>query len=135
MVYLQDKNFSYYWQKMPFLAPPAGEHTSTIPALPSLYSPGWTWSEFTAFLSEHSTQAKKDEKRKKETKSYFYGKLRSDYGPISQVNLNKSIKAYPNMKKRLQLPLPLFFFAVYIWQSKMWPGICESVYLKHAERR
>lgn len=59
-------------------------------------------------------------KREKETKSYFYGKLRSDCGAISQVHLNKSIKAYPNTKgkKKLQLPLPLFFFAVYIWQSK-----------------
>lgn len=47
-------------------------------------------------------------KRGKETKSYFYGKLRSDCGAISRVHLNKSIKAYPNMKRKKKAPNTLF---------------------------
>lgn len=79
---------------------------------------------------------KKKKGREKETKSYFYGKLRSDCGAIFQVHLNKSIKAYPNTKGgRLRLPLPPFLFAVYIWQSKLRPGACASVYLKQTEHR
>lgn len=123
--------------------PPGGEHSVPVPALPWLNSP---WAALicmhTAFLTEHSTQARKEggEKKKKgrekETKSYFYGKLRSDCGAIFQVHLNKSIKAYPNTKGgRLRLPLPPLLFAVYIWQSKLRPGACASVYLKQTEHR
>lgn len=105
--------------------PPGGELRRTcIPALyPWLNSPGWVATSpttalsppsilicmHTAFLTEHSTQARKDgerKKREKETKSYFYGKLRSEYGAISQVHLNKSIKAYPNMKGGKKAPTP-----------------------------
>lgn len=127
----------------PSCSPPGGEHSVPVPALPWLNSP---WAALicmhTAFLTEHSTQARKEgggEKKKgreKETKSYFYGKLRSDCGAIFQVHLNKSIKAYPNTKGgRLRLPLPPFLFAVYIWQSKLRPGACASVYLKQTEHR
>lgn len=95
---------------MPPPPPPGGEHSVPVAALPQLNSP---WAALicmhTAFLTEHSTQAGKDEKkeREKETKSYFYGKLRSDCGAISQVHLNKSIKAYPNTKgKKKKAPTP-----------------------------
>lgn len=27
----------------------------------------------------------------------------------------------------------MFFFPVYIWQSKLWPGVCASVYLKQTK--
>lgn len=65
-------------------------------------------------------------KGKKETKSYFYGKLKSDYGAISQVHLNKSIKAYPNMKEEkkesppplLSLSLSVFFLLPFTFGSQ-----------------
>lgn len=78
-----------------------------------------------AFQTEQSTQEKRWDKKKKEkeTKSYFYGKLRSDCGALSQVNLNKSIKAYPNIYKNIMLFPNCSLFAIYIWQSKLWPGI------------
>lgn len=98
------KTFHIADSRGPSCSPPGGEQSVPVPALPWLNSP---WAALicmhTAFLTEHSTQARKDEKkrkkrREKETKSYFYGKLRSDCGAISQVHLNKSIKAYPNTK-------------------------------------
>lgn len=47
----------------------------------------------------------------------------------------KHIQIRKKKQKKPQLPLPLFFFAVYIWQSKLWPGVCVSVYLKQTEHR
>lgn len=104
---------------MTFLAPPGGEPVVPVPARSRLNSPRVALiCMHTAFLTEHSTQARKNGKR--ETKSYFYGKLRSDSGAISQVHLNKSIKAYPNMKggKKLKLPLPLFLFLPFAFDSQ-----------------
>lgn len=88
-----------------------------------------------AFPTEHSTHARRVEKknREKETKSYFYGKLRSDCGAISQVHLNKSIKAYPNMKKMLRPSLQLYFFYLpLIFGSQ---NCSQTVYLKQTEHR
>lgn len=127
---------------MPFLAPPGGEHIVPVPARPRLNSPlGGPDLHAHSFPNWALNPSKKrwGKKREKETKSYFYGKLRSDCRAISQVHLNKSIKAYPKMKGKKKGPSPsptvLFFFAVYIWQSKLWSGVCASVYLKLTEHR
>lgn len=80
------------------MLPPGGEQSVCVPGRPD-----FPWVALicmhAAFPTEHSSQAR--EVGKRETKSYFYGKLRSGCGAISQVHLNKSIKAYPNVKKKL----------------------------------
>lgn len=59
--------------------------------------------------------------RKRETKSYFYGKLRSGCGAISQVHLNKSIKADPNMRR--QKKTQHFSAFLTFGSHKLWPGV------------
>lgn len=53
-------------------------------------------------------------------------------GAISQVHLNKSIKAYPNMKKK---PRFSAFLTFTFGCQKPWPSICATVYLKHGWKK
>lgn len=99
MVYLQDKNH---------FAALTAEAVSPPPVVSSVYlrlvgparlpPPGGPHLHARRF--PNSALKPKKRKKKRETKSYFYGKLRRGCGAISQVHLNKSIKAYPNMEKK-----------------------------------
>lgn len=56
----------------PSCSPPGGDHSEPPPALPPLNSPRAALiCMHTAFLTEHSTQARKDEKKRKGNKILF----------------------------------------------------------------
>lgn len=99
MVYLQDKNHFAALTAEAVSPPPVVSRVYLRLVGPARLPPGWPPPAACTPLSQQCTQAKKEEK-KRETKSYFYGKLRRGCGAISQVHLNKSIKAYPNMEKK-----------------------------------
>lgn len=109
MVYLQDKNHFTALTAEALLAPPLVVNKGYLrPGGPARLPPGGPHLHARSF-PQQSTQAQK----KRETKSYFYGKLRRGCGAISQVHLNKSIRAYPNMKKKNSL------FCIFdIWTSE-----------------
>lgn len=128
----------------PSWTPPITTTTTTRSVVNPVYlhchdstPPGWPWSACTQLsqLSTQPRQGKLNKKRGTGTKSYFYGKLRSDCGAISQVHLNKSIKAYPNMKKKdsnspLSPLLSPFFPPPFTFGSRS-----RGVYPKRSERR
>lgn len=115
MVYLQDKNF-FILLTVEALAPPQWwtQCTCTCSALtqlplgsPDLHAhsfPNWA-------LNPGKERRKKRERRKQNL--IFMVNWEVTVGPISQVHLNKSIKAYPNTKgekKKAPTPSPTVLF-------------------------